>query len=168
MTDPSTDPALQEMARQVLEDNRYLVLGTTEDDGTARVSPVYFTHAGYRTLYWVSSPDAQHSHNLTGTPRVAIVVFDSSRPPAQTEAVYVDATAEQVPDAELATECDVAFAAVGGGARAFEPGELSGTAPLRLYRARVTRLAVHVRGSDPVHGTGTDRRVAVELPLSPD
>ena len=34
------DDALRDMARQVLADVRYLVLGTTEADGRSRVSPV--------------------------------------------------------------------------------------------------------------------------------
>ena len=31
---------LQEMARRVIDGNRYLVLGTVEDDGQPRLSPV--------------------------------------------------------------------------------------------------------------------------------
>ncbi len=63
------DTRLRDMARRVLDQNRYMVLGTSEADHRPRVSPVFFTHDRYRTLYWVSSPDAQHSRNLAEPPR---------------------------------------------------------------------------------------------------
>ena len=55
---------LTQMARDVIDSNRYLVLGTSEDDGRPRVSPVYYSHVGHREFYWVSSPDARHSRNV--------------------------------------------------------------------------------------------------------
>ncbi len=154
------------MVRAVVDGNRYMVLGTSEPDGRARVSPVYFTHDGYLDFYWVSSPAAQHSRNVVNHPDVAIVIFNSSVPPADTKAVYLQAVATEVPEADLAERCAVAFRGVGGGARAFTPDDLSGAAPLRLYQARVTEHAVHIRGSDPVHGRGTDTRMPIPWPAS--
>jgi nitroimidazol reductase NimA-like FMN-containing flavoprotein (pyridoxamine 5'-phosphate oxidase superfamily) len=158
---PPDDPALRAMAHGVLDANRYLVLGTSERDGRPRVSPVYFTHEGYRHLYWVSSPASTHSGNLAADSRVGIVVFDSSRPTQETEAVYVTAVAAEVPPDELVEACVAAFAEVSGGARPFTPEELSGDADLRLYRAVVETAQVHVRGSHPVWGSDIDRRVTV-------
>jgi len=160
MTAPA-DPALVAMATAVLDGNRYMVLGTTEPDGRARVSPVYFTHDRYRHLYWISAPSAQHSRNVAARPDIAVVVFDSSLAPGDSQAVYLQAVAAEVPGADLADQCAVAFRDVGGGARAFTPDELSGPAPLRLYRADVTEVAVHIRGGDPVYGTGVDHRQPV-------
>jgi nitroimidazol reductase NimA-like FMN-containing flavoprotein (pyridoxamine 5'-phosphate oxidase superfamily) len=156
---------LTSRAAAVLDGNRYLVLGTVDDDGRARTSPVYFTHAGGREFYWVSSPDSHHSHNIAARPRVSFVVFDSSVTPARSpQAVYVDAEAAEVPEADLAEHCARAFAHSRGndGARSFAPDEVSGDAPLRLYRAVATRHQVHVRGSDPTYGKGIDRRVTIE------
>ncbi|GAB3523505.1 hypothetical protein GCM10027575_55940 [Phytohabitans suffuscus] len=151
------------MARQVVDANHFMTLGTSEPDGRPRLSPVYFTHAAYRDFYWVSSPDAHHSANLAARPAVAVVIFDSQVPPSQTRAVYVRAEAARVPDGELAEHCAAAFARVGPGAHAFTPEELSGDAPLRLYLARATRHEVHIRGRDPVYGTGVDRRLTVVI-----
>jgi hypothetical protein len=160
------DPAdLVAMARDVIDGNHYLTLGTTEPDGLPRLSPVYFTHDAYRVFYWVSAPDAQHSQNLLRQPSIAIVIFDSSLAPGSTQAVYLTASAEQVPEPELPTGCAIAFRAVGAGARGFGPEELSGDASLRLYRANATSLAVHVRGGHPEHGTGVDRRLELAVPL---
>ncbi|WP_326795981.1 pyridoxamine 5'-phosphate oxidase family protein [Streptomyces sp. NBC_01808] len=152
------------MARSVLDANRYLTLGTAEPDGRPRVSPVFFTHAGYRTFYWVSSPRARHSANLAARPGVEFVVYDSTAAIGAGRAVYVGATAEQVPETQLAAACDEAFAgAVAAGAIRFRPEDLSGDAGLRLYRARATSCEVHVPGRDPVYGTGIDTRREVRL-----
>ena len=151
------------MARDVIDANNYLTLGTTEPDGRPRLSPVYFTHTDHREFYWVSSPVAQHSLNIAERPAVAIVVYDSSAAIGEGRAVYVGATAGQVPDDDLPAACARAFARVAEGAHAFEPNELTGDAPLRLFRARALSHDVHIPGRDPVHGTGIDRRQAVDL-----
>ncbi|MEV4533046.1 pyridoxamine 5'-phosphate oxidase family protein [Asanoa sp. NPDC049518] len=151
---------LDEMARQIIDANSYLTLGTVGPDGRPRVSPVYFTHVGYRDFYWVSSPVARHSVNVAERPDVAIVVFDSTAAIGQGRAVYVDAVAALVPDHELPQRCASAFGDVAPGAVAFTPDELSGDAELRLYLARATALDVHIRGSDPKYGApnGIDSR----------
>ena len=156
------DDELIEMARRVLDGNRYLVLGTVEDDGSPRLSPVYFTPARYRDLYWVSSPDAQHSRNVRARPDVRIVVFDSSSVPGQSEAVYVSATARELARDELTHDVlTEAFDDTRGG-RSLSVDELSGDGDLRLYVATATAYDVHVRGSHPTHGTGIDRRLPTD------
>jgi hypothetical protein len=156
------DDELAEMARRVIDGNRYMVLGTVESDGRPRLSPVYFTPARYRDLYWVSSPDAQHSCNVRERPDVQIVVFDSSTLPGKSEAVYLAATAREVPAEELPELVDEAFDPETRGGRAFTVDELRGDGDLRLYVATATAYDVHVRGSHPTHGTGIDRRVATD------
>lgn len=157
---------LNSRAVAAVDANRYLVLGTVDDDGRPRTSPVYFTHADYREFFWVSSPDSHHSRNLAARPRVSFVIFDSSVTPAEgPRALYVDADAAEVPEADLAQQCARAFAESRGddGARGFGPEEVSGDAPIRLYRAVATRHQVHVRGRDETYGKGTDSRATVQL-----
>jgi uncharacterized pyridoxamine 5'-phosphate oxidase family protein len=156
------DDDLRVMTQRVIDDNRYLVLATIEDDGRPRLSPVYFTPARYRDFYWVSSPDARHSHNLRARPEVEIVVFDSTRLPNDGEAVYLSARAHQVGVEELDGVIDEAFDPVRRGGRAFAPHELTGDGDLRLYVATATSYDVHVRAGHPTHGTGLDRRVATD------
>jgi nitroimidazol reductase NimA-like FMN-containing flavoprotein (pyridoxamine 5'-phosphate oxidase superfamily) len=157
------DDALTEMARGVLADVRYLVLGTTEQDGRSRVSPVYVTWDGPSDFYWVSSRAATHSRNVAERPAVSGVIFDSSQPPGRTAAVYLTATAAEVPADELPEQCARAFRRLSEGARPFSPEELSGPADLRLYHGVVQRHEVHVRGSDPTYGRGVDTRREVVL-----
>jgi nitroimidazol reductase NimA-like FMN-containing flavoprotein (pyridoxamine 5'-phosphate oxidase superfamily) len=161
--DSGADPRLTRIAHRVLDTTRYLVLGTVEQDGSARVSPVYFTHDGYRDLYWVSSPLSTHSQNLQRDPRVSIVVFDSTVLPRETQAVYVTGSAAEVPAAGLEDACRRASAGVGEGASAFTADEVSGAAPLRLYRATVGTAEVHIRGGESPSGSGRDRRLPVTL-----
>ena len=157
------DEDLITLARAVIGTNQYMTLGTTDPDGRPRVSPVYFTHADFTDYYWVSSPRAHHSENVAARPAVAIVIFDSTAPIGEGQAVYITADAAVVPDADLPQECARAFAHVSPGAHAFEPAEVSGVVDLRLYRARATRHEVHIRGRDPVYGRGVDTRRAVGL-----
>jgi hypothetical protein len=154
---------LDEMARMIIDTNKYLTLGTAGPDHRPRVSPVYFTHAGYRTFYWVSSPGAQHSRNIAARPSVAIVIFDSTAAIGAGTAVYVDASATVTADDELPRRCAEAFAEVAPGAVRFQPHELSGDSELRLYYATATSHEVHIPGRDPSYGTGVDRRRAVSI-----
>lgn len=41
------DRELAAVARQIIDANRYLVLGTADQHGVAWVSPVCYAHAGY-------------------------------------------------------------------------------------------------------------------------
>ena len=158
-----SDDSLRHQAKRVLDQNRYMTLGTTEADGRPRVSPVYYTHDDYRDVYWVSSPEATHSQNLAARPDVVAVVFDSTATVGNTAAVYLTGRGRMVPDVELDQECSRAFQTLSGGARPFTPAELSGAARLRLYHATVVRHEVHVRGSDPDRGRGVDTRATVEI-----
>jgi Pyridoxamine 5'-phosphate oxidase len=159
----SEHPDLDARARDVIDANTYMVLGTLDPDGEPRLSPVYFTHVDYADFYWVSSPGAHHSRNVQRHPSISVVIFDSSVPVGAGQCVYVRADdAAVVPDTELDAHCRAAFAGDLRRAVSFAPDELSGDAPLRLYRAEATSYDVHVRGRDPVHGTGIDRRIPAD------
>src|SRR5688572_27370625 len=110
MSDETAAPDLAAMARDVLDRIRYVVLGTIDEDGRTRTSPVFFVPHGYQDLYWISNPTSHHSHNLERDNRLSGVVFDSTVPPgAETRAVYVTGTAREVPADELALHLPKAF-----------------------------------------------------------
>ena len=71
---------LDEVARAIIDGNQYMVLGDADEGGRPWVSPVYYAPSGYSELYWVSSPEAQHSRNLAARRELSIVVFDSRAP----------------------------------------------------------------------------------------
>lgn len=151
------------MARRVIDNNWYLTLGTTGSDHLPRLSPLYFTHVDYRDFYWVSSPTAHHSLNIVDRPKVAMVIFDSTAPVGQAQAVYVSANAAVVADRDLPARCAEAFARTPPGGKEFRPHELSGDAALRLYRAHATAHEVHVPARDRRNDTGVDARFRVSL-----
>jgi hypothetical protein len=156
---------LNAMARRVIDANHYMVLGTRDPDGSPRLSPVYYTPARYRDFYWVSSPAARHSRNVAEQPAVEIVIFNSTAPVGSGEAVYLAATARPMGDDELDAACREAFRTTAG-ARPFEPDELRGGAPLRLYVAHLESCEVHVAGGHPVHGRGVDTRQPADPALA--
>src|ERR671921_732904 len=94
-------PELTEVARSVIDTNRYMALGTADEAGHPWVSPVWFASEDYRNFHWVSSPDAKHSRNLAARPEVAIAIFDSSVPVGGAQAVYMKGVASELTGAEL-------------------------------------------------------------------
>jgi hypothetical protein len=78
-----------------------MVLGTADEGGRPWVSPVYYAPSRCSELFWVSSPDAQHSRNLAGRPELSIVVFDSQAPVGEGQGVYMSAVAEQLTGADI-------------------------------------------------------------------
>jgi hypothetical protein len=158
--DHHTDAAheLAKMAREVIDTNPYLVLGTADDSGFPRVTPVFFGHDGYRDFYWVSRPDAIHSLHVSQRPTVNAVIYDSTVRVGHGRAVYLTGRARQVADAELPDRCRVAFRPLAG-ARGFTPDQLSGDAALRLYLLPVEVWELYVGYEHPGHDDGPERRV---------
>jgi len=162
MEPTSVQADLDAMARRVIDANHYMTIATRERDGRPRLSPVYYTPARYRDLYWVSSPDARHSRNLQERPEVEIVIFDSTAAVGHGEAVYLGAVARVVADDELEGTCPEAFRTTAG-ARPFAPDELRGDAPLRLYVAAIRSCEVHLAGRHPANEDGIDTRRPADL-----
>jgi len=128
-----------EIARAVLDANSFMTLATADESGTPWACPVWFATADYHELYWVSPPSARHSRNLAVRPELSIVVFDSTVQPNAGQAVYLMATAGEVPEAELERGLAVfSEASVRAGIGAWGLDRVTGDARLRLYRATVT------------------------------
>ncbi|MDH2425955.1 pyridoxamine 5'-phosphate oxidase family protein [Sphaerisporangium sp. TRM90804] len=161
--DPDTITAeLADLARGLITGNHYLTLGTADVSGTPWVSPVFFTPDRFTDFYWVSSPQTRHSRNLAARPQVSMVIYDSHSPVGGAEAVYMSATAVQVPDEELERAADVYNSRLPD-AKRFAGEELLPPALFRLYRATVGEHSVLIRGGDPRFGRGADSRMTVAL-----
>ncbi len=156
----TTERDLGAEARAVVDRTRYMVIGTADASGTPWTTPVYFSHEDYADFYWVSSPVARHSENIAVRPEVSIVVFDSTVPIGGAEAVYMSGAAALVPDGEL-ERCSMIFRTRDSFER-FGPDELRGPGSLRLYRASVAEHHLLIRGSDPLHPSDVDARLAVD------
>jgi predicted pyridoxine 5'-phosphate oxidase superfamily flavin-nucleotide-binding protein len=157
-------PELADVARSVIDANRYMALGTSDEAGHPWVSPVWFASEDYRNFHWVSSPEAKHSLNLAARPDVAIAIFDSSVPVGGAQAVYMKGVAQELTGAELEQGLEV-YDRVSrqDSGRAFGLDDVQGAALFRLYRARVSEHWVLIPGRDPDRGSGVDRSELVSL-----
>ena len=116
-----------------------MVLGTADEGGRPWVSPVYYAPSEYSELYWVSSPEAQHSRNLAARPEVSIVVFDSQAPVGEGQGVYMSAVAEVPTGADLERGIGIfSSVSLSHGARPWIIEDVREPASLRLYRANVS------------------------------
>jgi hypothetical protein len=162
-----TSERLNELARTIIDANRYMALGTADPDGHPWVTPVWFASDDYRHFLWVSSPDARHSRNVAARPEVAIAIFDSTVPVGGAQAVYMSGRGEELTGTELERGIDtfgrLSEADVG---RRWGPDDVQPPSLFRLYRAAVSEHYVLITGRDPELGTGVDRRERV-TPASP-
>ena len=161
-------PELREIARSVIDDNLYMVLGTAHEDGRPWVTPVYYSAAGYTDFYWVSRPETMHSRNIAVRPEVSIVIFNSKTPIGTAQAVYISGLAEEVSGADL----DLGINLFDRGSQSQGAGEwtlekVQPPAQFRLYRATASEQFILCPRSYPepcpIHGRTGDHRVAVEL-----
>lgn len=155
---------LADVARSVIDANRYMALGTADEAGHPWVSPVWFASEDYRNFHWVSSPHSKHSRNLAARPNVAIAIFDSSVPVGGAQAVYMKGVAAELTGHELEPGLEV-FDRVSRQdvGRAFGLDDVQGSALFRLYRATVSEHWVLIPGRDPDRGSGVDRSERVSL-----
>jgi nitroimidazol reductase NimA-like FMN-containing flavoprotein (pyridoxamine 5'-phosphate oxidase superfamily) len=124
---------LAEIARSIVDANRFMALGTADGGGSPWVSPVWYAPADYREFFWVSRPGARHSRNLAERPEVAIVIFDSHEAGGWT-ALYMGGVGEEVEDVDAGVET-FSRRSVEQGLRPWTRDEVVSPAQFRLYRA---------------------------------
>ncbi|MPZ16247.1 MAG: pyridoxamine 5'-phosphate oxidase family protein, partial [Chloroflexi bacterium] len=123
-------------AKEIIDANQYMVLGTADESGLPWATPVYFAVRDYREFFWVSSPEATHSRNIAGRPEVGIVVFNSQVPIGTGQGVYMPAVAEEVSGTDLERGIEIFSArSLAHGGKAFTIDDVRGEAPIRMYRA---------------------------------
>jgi nitroimidazol reductase NimA-like FMN-containing flavoprotein (pyridoxamine 5'-phosphate oxidase superfamily) len=144
-------------AREIIDANLYMVLGTADADGNPWASPVYFAPDDYRDFFWVSRPEARHSRNLSARDgqAIAIVIFDSSVPIGTGRGVYMSAVAREVP-VEDSGEGLAVFSrrSLAHGGVEWTAKDVQPPAELRLYQA--TAMEHYILGA-------RDQRVRVTL-----
>ena len=147
------------VAHRIMDTILYMVLATADVSGRPWASPVYFAHAGYAELFWVSSPEAAHSRNIAVRPEVSIVVFDSTVPVGTGQGVYMTAVAAETSGEELERGIEIfSRRSLETGGQAWTADDVQGTTSLRLYRAVASEHSILAKDGAP------DHRVVVELP----
>jgi len=154
-------------ARAILQENRYLTLGTVDAMGHPWTTPVYFSAAGLGDFIWVSLTDAEHSRHLAVRPQVSLVVFDSTVPAYHGRAVYAAGSASELAGSELDAALQIYPGPVERGGSPLTLDDVTGPSPYRLYRAIASDLWVlcprSPRQPCPLHGISQDHRTAVPL-----
>jgi nitroimidazol reductase NimA-like FMN-containing flavoprotein (pyridoxamine 5'-phosphate oxidase superfamily) len=138
---PAEDDA--ELAREVIDAGRYLVLASADADGRPWPTPVWYARTG-REFVWVSWPEARHSSNIEVRSAVSFVIFETPVPEkGRTRAVYVEATAAQVSEADR-ERCLSAYdrRSRAEGLGTWTPERVTAPGNLRLYHAVASRLFV--------------------------
>ncbi len=143
-------------ARDLIAANRSMTLATADAAGRPWVSPVWFAPDDDGFL-WISRPESRHSRNLSERPELALVIFDSTARPAERQALYVEAVAQQL-DGERRDAAVVRFSehSVADGLEPLSVEAVTETGPFRMYRATAT--AAFVLEDE------RDIRIPVELP----
>jgi nitroimidazol reductase NimA-like FMN-containing flavoprotein (pyridoxamine 5'-phosphate oxidase superfamily) len=138
---PTDDDA--ELAREVIDAGRYLVLASADADGRPWPTPVWYAREG-REFVWVSWPAARHSSNIEVRSAVSFVIFETPVPvDGRTRAVYAEAKAAEVSEADR-ERCLSAFdrRSRAEGLGTWTPERVTAPGNLRLYHAIVSRLFV--------------------------
>lgn len=144
-------------ARAIVDSNAYMTLATADALGTPWASPVWFAHDGYIDFLWMSRPEARHSRNIALRREIAIVIFDSSVSVGGAQAVYVEATAQEVGEPDIERSIEICSRrSLAHGAEAWGIADVTAGAPHRVYRARASAHFILGRG---------DQRLAVDLTL---
>jgi hypothetical protein len=161
-----SEPA--DIAREVIDSNLYMILGTVGEDGQPWVTPVYFSAGGYTEFYWLSNPEAMHSRNIAARPQVSIVIFNSQTPIGTAQAVYMSGIAEEVTGADVVRGVDIfSRGSQARGAGEWTPEKVQPPAHLRLYRSTASEQFILCPRTYPeacaIHERTDDHRIAVEL-----
>lgn len=153
------DEQRTEQARQIIDANQYMVLGTADIAGQPWASPVWFAHHDYREFVWVSSPEARHSRNIAERPRLGIVIFDSRVRIGTGQGVYLSGEAAVASGAEVDRLLDVFnHRSLANGGKALPRAEVEApTGGLRLYRAVAAGASMLAKDGQ------ADHRVPVQL-----
>jgi hypothetical protein len=158
---------LAALARDIIDANRYLTLGTADHDGRPWTTPVYFYSADYLRFYWMSTLDATHSRNIAGRPQVSAVIFDSTVAPYHGRAVYLSAVAEALSGADAEEGLTIYPGPPSRGASDVTLDMVTAPAPYRLYRATAVEHSIlcprEPRQPCPLHGIAVDHRAPVTL-----
>jgi hypothetical protein len=130
-------------AKAMIDANAYMTIASANASGRPWASPVWFAHDGYTEFVWVSHPEARHSRNIAVRREVGIVIFDSTVAEDDADAVYLDAVASEVEEADLESYlATYSERSVQRGLEAWGVADVTGDARHRLYVARAVEQYV--------------------------
>lgn len=147
-----------ERARQIIEDNRYMVLATADRNSVPWASPVFFVHDNRYNFYFLSAIDSRHSENIISNPSVSMAIFDSTTPVGMTNGVQISGKANLVEGNVLKDVIDMYCN------RLFPNSEIPSESRYRIEDySQPSEFRFFKIGIVEAYVTGEERRVKVDL-----
>lgn len=147
-----TQGELTKIAREIIKNNVYLTLGTT-DGNTPWTAPLFYAVSDKYTFYFISQMDSLHTQYLLKNPTVSFAIFDSHQKEGTGNGVQGSGMAYQLSDDEISEALNwyhTTFVEM-------KPESFKEPAPYRFFKIIPDRFYV----LDP--DTPTDKRVEVQL-----
>lgn len=155
---------LNKLAREIVENNQYMTLGTTDPGGSSWVAPVVYARDKNWNLYFISIPDSRHCSNIKLNDKVSAAIFDSHQKVGEGVGIQMEGVAEEtsLKDTPLVTKMYFSRkypygrnmkSAFSSALKSFLDGKV-----YRFYKLTPTRVWIN----DP----NADRDVRVEVALS--
>lgn len=89
-----TNNASPEFVMDILEENRYLSLATTDGD-EPWVAPVEYIVDGDLNFYFISKTSSSHVNHIEQNPVVGVAIFDSTQPSLNGRGIQIRGSVEQ-------------------------------------------------------------------------
>lgn len=135
--------------QKLLADIPYTTIATTCPDGTPWNSPIVSYFDDDLNLYWASWTRNQHSLNIAGNPNIFAVVFDSSAPLGQGEALYFQMKTRKLENPDDIEAAKKIYLDRYGEDTCRHP--FAGTCPRRVYRAEPIKVWSNIDGARGAH-----------------
>ena len=150
----------KEKAKAIINENKYMVLATSDKESKPWASPVFFAHDERYNFYFLSSINSRHAKNILSNPNVGIAIFDSRQKMGQTEGLQIEAVAGQIGknslDKAIEHYCMKAFPNSGSGhspSERYDPEEYIEPHDLRFFKVSPEKIYI----------VDIEKRVAVDI-----
>jgi nitroimidazol reductase NimA-like FMN-containing flavoprotein (pyridoxamine 5'-phosphate oxidase superfamily) len=148
-------------AKEIVAQNIYLTMATSDSLGNPWVSPVYCAYDDNHNFYWTSKPDAQHSRNIKENGgKITFVIFDSRAREGTGEGVYFEGTAYEINDKkEIEAASQLCYSRKNKPPKSVD--NFVGASPRRMYKAVPSHVWMNTY--EKVDGYGVDAKIEVKL-----
>lgn len=149
-------------AKEIVAQNLYLTMATSDKAGNPWVSPVYCAYDDHYNFYWTSKTDAQHSKNIKENGgKIAFVVFNSSAAEGTGEGVYFEGIAYEISDEkEVEIASHLCYSRKNKHPKSAD--NFLGASPRRMYKAVPGHVWMNTY--EKVNGYGVDGKIEIKLP----
>jgi len=93
--------SLNKLAKEIIEQNQYMTMGTSGDGKNPWVSPVVYAYDGDWNFYFISIPDSRHCLNMRTDRNIALAIFDSRQKLGEGIGLQIEGSVSEVKLTEL-------------------------------------------------------------------